>query len=136
MLRERIAAGTRSAVDALRDSVAELVDIGMIETASVEVRQQPIPPLQKVYVINRNQVVWGYYPITERTVTVGRKKITAISPIDQNATDQPGDVAEGAALFEKSAGTNVQDDGAQFVNSTLAWFESVWHTVGVPLELD
>lgn len=125
LLRDRMAATTRTAAIGLRKAVAELVDLGMLEAASVEVRQQPIPPLQKMYVINKNQVFWGYYPIMERTITIGRKKIPALDPVGKDA-----------ALFEKSAGTNVQDDGNQFVDSTIDWFDNLWHTLGVPLDLD
>lgn len=123
-LRQRMADTTERAVRALRGVFEELVDLGMLEAALLDVRIQPVPPMQKVYVLNRRHVFWGYYPLQERTITIGRKKIAAIDPAGKDAT-----------LFQQSASATVDDQGSQFVSATLEWFENIWQTLGQPYDL-
>lgn len=120
-LRARMGDTTDNAIRALNKAIEELVDLGLLEAANVEVRRQPIPPMQKLYVINRQRVFWGYYPVKERDITVGKQKVHALDPVGKDMV-----------LFEKGATPNVQDDGSAFVDATLDWYDTVWDLLGTP----
>ncbi|MDI1464304.1 GntR family transcriptional regulator [Catellatospora sp. KI3] len=117
-VRERAERITRRAVDAIADQVAELGDLGLVRSATVEVRMHRAAPLFKLYVLNSDEVFFGYYPVAERTVSIKGEP----TPIfDLLGKDVP--------LFHYAVTDDDASHGTQFVESSKAWFDSVWNTI-------
>ncbi|SIQ25886.1 hypothetical protein SAMN05444858_101669, partial [Micromonospora avicenniae] len=61
---------SRRAADGIIDQVAELGDLGLIRSAAVEVRMHRASPLFKLYILNGEEVFYGFYPVVERTASI------------------------------------------------------------------
>jgi DNA-binding transcriptional regulator YhcF (GntR family) len=116
-VRERAERITRRAVDAIIDQVTELGDLGLIRSASVEVRLQRASPQFKLYILNTEEVFYGFYPVTERTVSI---KGESMAIYDLMGKDVP--------LFHYAVTDDDTSHGTQFVEASRQWFDSVWST--------
>ena len=76
-VRERAAAIARRHIEAIVDSVHELADLGLVREASVQVRAHSAASLMKLYIVNGEEVFFGFYPVSKHTVSV-KGKPTAI----------------------------------------------------------
>ncbi|MER5457020.1 winged helix-turn-helix domain-containing protein [Micromonospora sp. NPDC002389] len=117
-VRERAERITRRAVDAIIDQVTELGDLGLIRSATVEVRLQRASPQFKVYILNNEEVFYGFYPVTERTVSI---KGESMAIYDLMGKDVP--------LFHYAVTDDDTSHGTQFVEASRQWFDSVWSTI-------
>lgn len=110
---------------ALVEAVHELESLGLVADAKAEVRVIRSVQLFKLYVINRQEMFFGFYPIRERTI--------AIEGVDHEIYDLMG---KDATLFHhqaRTAGTaDTADVDTMYVSEALAWFDSVWNTVARP----
>ena len=103
----------RRSTDGLRESIAELIDLGLIGGGGAEIRRVPVAPLFKLYVINSENAFFGYYPVARHDVRIDG----AVHPI----VDLMG---KDARLFRFS--TRDQDQGAEQFEQAAAWFDSMW----------
>ncbi|GLY88418.1 hypothetical protein [Actinoallomurus iriomotensis] len=55
---------------AILDSVEDLSDLGMVENARAEIRVHGVPPLFKLYVLNNEKAIFGFYPIRRHEVKI------------------------------------------------------------------
>ncbi len=117
-VRERADRITRRAVDGIIDQVTELGDLGLIRSATVEVRMHRGSPQFKLYVLNGEEVFFGFYPAVERTVTI-KGEPTAI--YDLMGKDVP--------LFHYAVTDDDTSHGTQFVEASRQWFDSLWSTI-------
>jgi DNA-binding transcriptional regulator YhcF (GntR family) len=117
-VRERAERITRRAVDGILDQVAELGDLGLVRSATAEARMYRAAPLFKLYVLNGEEVFFGFYPVVERTVSI---KGEPIAIYDLMGKDVP--------LFHYAVSDDDASHGTLFVESSQAWFDSVWSTV-------
>jgi DNA-binding transcriptional regulator YhcF (GntR family) len=117
-VRERAERITRRAADGIVDQVAELGDLGLIRSATVEVRLHRASPLFKLYIINGEEVFFGFYPVVERTVSI-KGEPTAI--YDLLGKDVP--------LFHYAVTDDDASHGTQYVEASRQWFDSVWSTI-------
>src|SRR5690606_15570929 len=69
-VRARAAKITARHAEAVVDAVEELARLGLVPSASAEIRVHGNGPQFKLYVINGEEVFFGYYPVVEHTVTV------------------------------------------------------------------
>lgn len=122
-VRERAERITRRAVDAIVDQVAELADLGLVRSATAEVRMHRAAPLFKLYVLNADEVFFGFYPVVERTVSI---KGAPMAIYDLMGKDVP--------LFHYAVSDDDASHGTQFVESSMAWFDSVWNTIAYGYE--
>jgi hypothetical protein len=53
---------------AILDTVQELVSLGLIEHADAQIRAHPCPPLFKLYILNGEEVFFGFYPIIKHHI--------------------------------------------------------------------
>lgn len=60
-VRERAERITRRSADGIIDQVAELGDLGLIRSATVDVRLHRASPLFKLYILNGEEVFYGFY---------------------------------------------------------------------------
>jgi hypothetical protein len=83
------------------------------------VRTYRTSPLFKLYIINEEEVFFGFYPVLEHEV-----------PIDGQPTAIFDPMGKDAVLFHFAASDDETSVGAQYVTEAQKWFNSVWRTVG------
>jgi DNA-binding transcriptional regulator YhcF (GntR family) len=117
-LRSRMQLIADRSTSAIVDSVEELGGLGLVSQASAEVRVFGSVPLFKLYVVNRTEAFFGFYPVVRHTVTVAGKPTEIIDPMGKDSV-----------LFHHTIGDDKDDMGAQYVEQGLTWFESIWQGV-------
>ncbi|WP_030442918.1 GntR family transcriptional regulator [Actinoplanes subtropicus] len=122
-VRERAERITRRAADGILDQVGELGDLGLVPSVTVEVRMHRASPLFKLYVLNREEVFYGFYPVMERTVSI---KGEPMAIYDLMGKDVP--------LFHYAVADDDASHGTQFVEASRQWFDSVWSTIAYRYE--
>jgi DNA-binding transcriptional regulator YhcF (GntR family) len=116
--RDRAEQITRRHTSAITESVAELADLGLVQAASAQVRVHGAAPMFKLYLLNGQEAFFGFYPITEHTVTLHGEPVAMYDLMGKDATlfhyertDEPGSI------------------GSQYIDQAQAWFDSMWATV-------
>ncbi|MBU3064365.1 GntR family transcriptional regulator [Nocardia sp. NEAU-G5] len=103
---------------AVVDAVNELVNLGLISSATAEVRTYPAVPLFKLYILNGTYAFFGYYPVQEHSLKFGDETVGIWDLMGKDTT-----------LFEFSQQSDPDARDAQFVRQSQMWFESIWTTV-------
>ncbi|WP_206307357.1 GntR family transcriptional regulator [Streptomyces sp. ICN441] len=103
---------------AITAAVTELESLGLAEEARVNVRVHGITPSFKLYILNQRDAFFGFYPIAQNTVPVGRKptKILDVLGLD-------------AVLFSYSHSDD-RGHGAEWLEQGKLWFDSIWNNLG------
>ncbi|MFD8319577.1 hypothetical protein [Kitasatospora purpeofusca] len=99
-------------------SVEMLAELGLVQKASVQVKVHRASSLFKLYILNRSEAFFGFYPLRERTV--------AIDDTDHTFYDVTG---KDTTLFHHAAGPDDASLGSQYVQQAQMWFDSVWSTI-------
>jgi DNA-binding transcriptional regulator YhcF (GntR family) len=103
---------------AIVDAVNELGELGLITDAHAEVRVAPAVPLFKLYLINKCEAFFGYYPVQEHTVKLNNEPTPMWDLMGKDAT-----------LFHHSADADPDSLGSQYVQQSAMWFDSIWTSV-------
>ncbi|WNI15729.1 GntR family transcriptional regulator [Actinacidiphila sp. ITFR-21] len=114
-MHEMMVGFTRS----IANSVQELSVLGLVPEVSVSVRVHSGTQFFKMYVINQDDLFFGFYPIRPNKV-VAQGEVIEIYDL----------VGADAALFHHSTNEGEASGGAQNVEQARMWFESVWNTIG------
>ena len=109
---------TGRAAEGIMDQVRELAEVGLVRSATAEVRVHSAAPLFKLYFLNNEEAFFGFYPVVERNVVI---KGEPVAIYDLMGKDVP--------LFHYAMSDDETSAGAQFVEAGRAWFESVWTTI-------
>ncbi len=117
-VRERVARIARRNTEAITESVAELGTLRLVRNATVEVRAQGTTVLSKLYILNRNEVFFGFYPVVTNTVSVDEQ---SVGIFDVLGKDVP--------LFYYGTTGEPNDIANQFVDQARGWFDSVWTNI-------
>ncbi len=99
-------------------SVGVLAELGLVQAATVEVKVHRASSLFKLYILNRSEAFFGFYPLRERSVTVEGDPHTFYDVTGKDTT-----------LFHHSAGPDDASLGSQYVQQSQTWFDSVWSTI-------
>lgn len=118
LVRARAERITRRAAEGIVDQVRELSELGLVRSASAEVRVHSAAPLFKLYFLNEEEAFFGFYPVVERNVII---KNEPVAIYDLMGKDVP--------LFHYAVSDDETSTGAQFVEAARSWFESVWSTI-------
>jgi hypothetical protein len=102
-------------LESLLRSVTELAELGLVQSATAEVRSQPASPLFKLYIINGREAFQGFDPIGEQVVNTEK---------DSNRDREPK--SKDTPLFHQEATDDPEAVGSQYVNQANTWFESIW----------
>jgi hypothetical protein len=119
--RERAEQISRRHTDALTETVAELADLGLVGSASAEVRTHGGTPTFKLYILNGSEAFFGFYPLTEHTVALHGQAVPMYDLMGKDVT-----------TFHYEKGDDPADIGGQFVEQAQAWFDSMWATISRP----
>ena len=117
-VRDRATRIARRHTEAITESVHELAELGLVRSATAEVRAHGTTVLFKLYILNRDEVFFGFYPVIEHPVTIGKQSVPIFDVLGK---DVP--------LFHYSTGDEDDDTGSQFVTQSRGWFDSVWTTI-------
>lgn len=112
--RQRAGQITARHMQCILDSVHELVSLGLVKDATAQMRVHRCTPLFKLYIINDEEVFFGFYPVREHTVT--------LSGEPHSMYDLMG---KDIILFHHAAA----DSDAQYVEQAREWFDTVWNTI-------
>jgi DNA-binding transcriptional regulator YhcF (GntR family) len=111
--RERAEQIIRRHTEAVRDSVLELVDLGLIATGAVDVRRIKVAPLFKLYLINTEHAFFGYYPVARHDVRIDGQTHPIVDLMGKDAH-----------LFRYSTADG--DQASDHLDQAAAWFDSIW----------
>ncbi|WP_280488607.1 GntR family transcriptional regulator [Nocardia farcinica] len=106
---------------AIIDAVHELADLGLVSSASAQVRTYPAVPLFKLYIINGEQAFFGYYPVREHKLELDGESVAIWDLMGKDAT-----------LFQHTTDADPESNDSndsQFVKQSQLWFESIWTSV-------
>jgi DNA-binding transcriptional regulator YhcF (GntR family) len=117
-VRARAERITRRSADGILDLVRELSDLGLVRSAVAEIRVHNAAPLFKLYLLNNDEVFFGFYPAVERTVSIDGEQIKIVDIMGKDAT-----------LFHYAVGEDDTSHGTQFVESARLWFDSIWNSI-------
>jgi hypothetical protein len=116
--RQRADQITRRHTDAITESIAELADLGLVTSASAQVREHAGSAMFKLYILNRSEAFFGFYSIAEHTVTLKGEPVPMYDLMGKDAT-----------MFHYERGDDPASIGGQYINQAQAWFDSMWSTV-------
>ncbi|WP_207782367.1 GntR family transcriptional regulator [Phytoactinopolyspora limicola] len=105
-------------VGAMADAIGELDELGLISEASVQVRTHALTPLFKLYLLNDEEMFFGFYPIYARTIET-----------DAGAVEMYDLGGKDAVLFHQSATDDPNAPDTQHVAQAREWFDSIWNTM-------
>ena len=105
-------------------SVTELAELGLVQSATAEVRSQPAAPLFKLYIINGREAFHGFYPVREHSVKIEGNTHSVLDLMGKDAT-----------LFHHEATDDPEAVGSQFVSQSTIWFESLWTHISIAVTL-
>ncbi|GAA2562081.1 hypothetical protein GCM10010435_37530 [Winogradskya consettensis] len=117
-VRERAARIVRRHTEAIAESVSELSIFGLVRNATTEIRCYGTTVQSKMYILNRNEVFFGFYPVIQNTVLVDKQPVPIFDVLGK---DVP--------LFHYVTSGEEDDAGDQFVQQSRTWFDSIWTTI-------
>jgi len=99
---------------AILDTVQELASLGLIQEADVQIRAHACPPLFKLYILNGEDVFFGFYPIIKHQI-----------PLPSGPRDIYDPMGKDAVVFHHSVhGGHPADE--PYVEQARAWFGAMW----------
>jgi DNA-binding transcriptional regulator YhcF (GntR family) len=116
--RERSHAMTERHSAAIVDAVHELDEAGLISSGSVELRVHNLAPLFKAFILNREELFLGFYPIARRQVTLHAEPHDVYDLMGKDVT-----------LFHHATNDDDTSPGSQYVEQMTTWFDTIWTTV-------
>jgi DNA-binding transcriptional regulator YhcF (GntR family) len=108
--------------DAIIDAVHELDELGLVRNGSVERRVHDLVPLFKAYILNREELFFGLYPVVQRRVTLNDEQHEVYDLMGKDAT-----------LFHHATSDDDVSAGSQYVDQFTTWFDTIWTTVARPV---
>jgi DNA-binding transcriptional regulator YhcF (GntR family) len=105
--------------EAITESVGELADLGLIRSATAQVRIHGTVPMFKLYILNGTEAFFGFYPISKHTVTLDGQPVPMYDLMGKDTT-----------LFHYAIDDDSASMASQYVEQARAWFDAAWNTVG------
>ncbi|MEU0966352.1 GntR family transcriptional regulator [Streptomyces sp. NPDC005917] len=115
-LPKRLHAITEAHSGSLRTVLDQLHAEKLVPEVVLEVRRTELTPAFKLYVINHDEVLHGFYEPILRTVIL--EDGTEVESVDV--------LGFGASLTHHVRDANPTSPGSSFVANTTRWFEAVW----------
>jgi hypothetical protein len=102
---------------AILDSVQGLTRLGLLQSATAEIRAHPCSPLFKLYILNSEEVFFGFYPIVKQRLPLAGG--------EQDIYDLTG---KDAVVFHHSVHSGQATD-IPYIQQARTWFTSMWDTI-------
>jgi hypothetical protein len=115
--RERMTRLTARHAHAILDDVQELTRLGLLQSATAQIRAHPCPPLFKLYILNGEEAFFGFYPIVRQTIPLGGGQ--------RDIYDLMG---KDAVVFHHSVHSGQPTD-LPYIAQAQGWFTSMWETI-------
>jgi hypothetical protein len=115
--RERVTRLTARHAQAILDSVQELTHLGLLQSATAEIRVHPCSPLFKLYILNDEEVFFGLYPIVKHRI-----------PLASGERDIYDLMGKDAVVFHHSAHSGQPTDIPR-IQQARDWFASMWDAI-------
>ncbi|KFK91564.1 GntR family transcriptional regulator [Streptomyces sp. JS01] len=103
----------------ISDSISELEHLGLVQESNVSVRVHSGTQFFKLYIVNKEDAFFGYYPIRPNKVIAQGESIEIFDLVGKDTI-----------LFHHSLNDGDSSSGAQQVEQARMWFDSVWETIG------
>ena len=103
---------------AIVDAVNEMGRLGLVADSKAELRVYPAVPLFKLYLINKTEAFFGYYPVREHNVVLEGEETPIWDLMGKDAT-----------LFHHAAEPGEESLSSLFIEQSQMWFDSIWNTV-------
>ncbi|MEU8931299.1 winged helix-turn-helix domain-containing protein [Streptomyces sp. NPDC048409] len=120
-LPERLRAITEAHTASLRTVLDQLRIERLVPEVLLEIRRTRLTPAFKLYVINRDEVLHGFYEPLLRTVILSDG--TEVEAVDV--------LGFGATLTHHVRDADPTSPGSVFVANTTRWFDAVWELLAV-----
>ena len=117
-LRKRSDRILRRSLDTLLDDVQEISDLGLVPSITAEVRVHEFTPWFKMYILNREEMFFGFYPIKENTAHISGESVPIYDLLGKDSK-----------LFFHSAHDEENPDSPRFIADAQEWFDSLWTTL-------
>lgn len=114
-LRAALAKVTERAVSKIRHTANDAVAGNLVQEATVHVRVHRLGPTIKIFGINGERNLIGFYPTSEQTMRIDGRDIALHHPSGWEL-----------ATFDR----NDPAHEPSFASQAQTWFESVWNTIG------
>jgi hypothetical protein len=115
--RQRATRITGRHAHAIIDGVQELSRLRLLDAAAAEIRAHPAPPMFKLYILNGEEVFFGFYPITRSTI-----------PLPGGDRDMYDLMGKDAVVFHHSVHSGQPAD-LPYIDQARTWFDSMWDTI-------
>jgi hypothetical protein len=115
--RQRASRLTARHAHAILDGVQELSRLGLLREATAEIRVHSCPPMFKLYILNDEEVFFGFYPITRSRI-----------PLPSGDRDIYDLMGKDAVVFHHSAHSGQPTD-LPYIDQARTWFASMWDTI-------
>jgi DNA-binding transcriptional regulator YhcF (GntR family) len=116
--RERSHAMTRRHMQAIADAVGELDELGLVGNGAVALRVHGLAPLFKLYILNRDELFFGLYPVMRRQLQLNDESHEIYDLMGKDAT-----------LFHHTTSDDDTSTGSQYVEQMQTWFDTIWTTI-------
>ena len=103
----------------ITDSVTELAELGLVGKTSAEIRVYGGVPLFKLYILNKEEAFFGFYPVVRHSVPINGEQREIFDPMGKNSI-----------LFQHSLSEDMDSKDSQFVEQAQTWFDGMWSSVG------
>ncbi|MFC7612386.1 GntR family transcriptional regulator [Actinokineospora soli] len=117
-VRKRMSRIVSRSTQSIADAVEELAALKLIEAGRAEVRVFQTSPLFKLYLLNRTEAFFGFYPVVRHSVAIKGEPVEIFDPMGKDAT-----------LFHWAATEDPDAIPTQYVSEAQSWFDSVWNSV-------
>lgn len=109
---------SRRSAGSLIHLVHELEELGFVGSAAVEVRVHRIAPAFKLYLLNDEEALFAFYPVSEHEITIDGGRVGTYDVLGLDSM-----------YFHHALSDGPDTPGAQFVGQARKWFASVWTSI-------
>ncbi|GAA2352330.1 GntR family transcriptional regulator [Catellatospora methionotrophica] len=117
-VRQRMNRIVRRHTEAIADTIAELGALGLVKEARSEVRFHRAGAMFKLYILNGEEVFFGFYPVMQHAVAIKGEQVAIFDAMGKDAT-----------LMHFLATDDPTATDPTFIEQARNWFESVWATI-------
>ncbi|WP_326566925.1 GntR family transcriptional regulator [Amycolatopsis rhabdoformis] len=123
-VRKRAERIVQRSTQGIVETVEELAALGLVESASAQVRTYHSAPLFKLFLLNEAEAFFGFYPVLQHSVAISGQPVEIFDPMGKDAV-----------LFHYAKSEDVDSVDSQYVEQAQKWFNSVWDSVAKDVEL-